>query len=278
MSAPIVLLTDFGYRDSYVGVMKGVILGRYPEARIVDLCHEVPPQDIRRGAYLLATSVLYFPPGTVFLAVVDPGVGTARRPLALEAAGWRFVGPDNGVLVWALRFLAPEHGLSLVGSAGRLRLQGGVRAVELVERRFWRPEVSSTFHGRDIFATVAAELSLGRPLEDFGPPVDSLVDLPWPEPCRSADGSVDGEIVTVDGFGNLITNLRAADLPPRPVFHVAGREVRGLSQNFQAESDLVALVGSSGFVELAAPNGSAADLLRVGPGVPVRVSPGSTSP
>jgi hypothetical protein len=271
VSPPIALLTDFGQHDAYVGMMKGVILGRHPDAQIVDLCHEVPPQDVRRGAFLLATSVQYFPAGTVFLAIVDPGVGTARRPLAVEATDWRFVGPDNGLLVWALRFLAPHHGLSLAGSEGRLLLKSGLRAVELTESRFWRPEVSSTFHGRDIFSPVAAELSLGRPLDEFGPQVDWLVDLPWPEPCPAADGVV-GEVITVDGFGNLVTNLRAGDLPSRPVFLIASYEVKGLSESFQSGSDLVAVLGSSGFVELAAPSGSAATLLRAGAGTHIRAA------
>jgi S-adenosylmethionine hydrolase len=274
VTRPIALLTDFGLRDAYVGVMKAVILGQAPAAQLIDLCHEVPPQDIRRGAFLLATGVPYFPTGTVFLAVVDPGVGTERRALALEAAGRIFVGPDNGLFAWALSFLACAGRLWLDAADGRLRFRAGGRAVELSEPRFWRPQVSSTFHGRDIFAPVAAHLSLGLALDELGPPLHDVLDLPWPEPRQAPDRSVSAEVVTADGYGNLITNLRAADLPPNPVFEIARQVVRGLSPNFQSEGSLVALIGSSDFVELAAPNASAAALLGAGPGTPVRALPG----
>jgi S-adenosylmethionine hydrolase len=268
------MLTDFGLRDAYVGIVKGVILARDPDARLVDLCHEVPPQDIRRAALLLATSVQYFASGAVFLVVVDPGVGTERRGLAVEASGWTFVGPDNGVLTWALRLLARVGRLELGADNGWLRLRAGARAVELLERRFWLPEVSSTFHGRDVFGPVAAELSLGRPLADLGPAISELRDLPWPEPCHEADGSVRGEVLTLDGFGNLITNLRPDDLATGPVFQVGDRIIRGLAPHFQSDSELIGLIGSSGFVEIAAPNGSAAALLQAGTGTPVRVRRG----
>lgn len=271
MTAPIVFLTDFGLRDAYVGIVKGVIHGRNPAAAVIDLTHEVPPQDIRRAAFVLATSVAYFPVGSVFLVVVDPGVGTERRGVALEAAGWRFVGPDNGVFAWALRFLAREGRVTVVPEGARLRLGTGARAVELTERRFWRPDISSTFHGRDIFGPVAAELSRGRALAELGEPLDALVDLPWPEPARGADGAVEGEIVTVDGYGNLISNLRREDLPVDPVFSIAGRSWRGLARTFQSAAELVALIGSTGFLEVAAPNGSAARLLQCGPGTILRV-------
>jgi S-adenosyl-L-methionine hydrolase (adenosine-forming) len=274
VTRPIALLTDFGLRDAYVGVMKAVILGQAPAAQLIDLCHEVPPQDIRRGAFLLATSIPYFPTGTVFLSVVDPGVGTERRALALEAAGWTFVGPDNGLFAWALSFLARAGRLSLDAADGRLRFRVGGRAVELAEPRFWRPQVSSTFHGRDIFAPVAAHLSLGLALDELGPPLDDMLDLPWPEPRRASDGSVRGEVITTDGYGNLVTNLRASDLPPNPVLEISGRVVRGLSPNFQPEGSLVALIGSSDFVELAAPNGSAAATLGAAPGTPIQVRAG----
>ena len=269
--APIVLLTDFGLGDGYVAAMKGVILSRVPAAPLVDLTHDVPPQDVRRAAFLLATTVPYFPPGTVFLTVVDPGVGTTRRGLAIQAADRYLVGPDNGVLVWALRFLARDGRLAVDLEAGQLRLRSGGRAVELAERRFWRPEVSSTFHGRDIFAPVAAELSSGRPLEALGSPVATIVDLPWPDPRRGEDGSATAEVVAVDRFGNLVTSLRASDLPDQPVVEIAGERIVGLAPHFQAAAPVVALIGSSGFLELAAPNGSAARVLGASSGDVVRL-------
>ena len=144
MKPPIALLTDFGLSDAYVGAMKGAILSREPAAVLVDLCHTVPPGDLRRAAFLLATCLEVFPAGSIFLVVVDPGVGTTRRAVAVEAATWRLVGPDNGVLAWALRFLAREGRVTIEAEAGDLRLRAGVSAVELTERRFWRPRVSRT--------------------------------------------------------------------------------------------------------------------------------------
>jgi S-adenosylmethionine hydrolase len=269
---PIALLTDFGLTDVYVGAMKGAILARDPAAVLVDLCHTVPGGDLRRAAFLLATCLEVFPAGSIFLVVVDPGVGTSRRAVAVEAATWRLVGPDNGVLAWALRFLAREGRVTIESTAGGLRLLAGVQAVELTERRFWRPRVSRTFHGRDLFGPVAAELSLGRPLADLGTSLDQLTDLAWPEPVRAPDGSVEGEVVSVDTYGNLITNLRPADLPAAPRFALGGRRIVGLAEHFQSEAALVALEGSSGFIEIAAPNGSAARLLG-GEGLLVRAEP-----
>lgn len=277
MSQPIALLTDFGRRDVYVGAMKGAILCRNPSAQLVDLTHDVPPGDIRQGAFVLAASVQHFPPGTVFLAVVDPGVGTARRGLAVEAADWLLVGPDNGLLAWALRFLAWDGRVAFHSETKMIRPGSGWRAVELAERRFWRSTVSGTFHGRDIFGPVAAELSLGRGLDELGPVVDRIVDLAWPEPRRTASGALAGEVVVSDHYGNLITNLRQADLPPLPEIEIGGRVVRGLAEHFQSSAPLVALIGSSGFVELAAPNGSAAAMLSAGEGTPVVVRAGKRS-
>ena len=260
MRAPIVLLTDFGLRDAYVGAMKGAILARDPEAVLVDLCHEVPPQDLRRAALLLATNVEVFPSGSIFVVVVDPGVGTARRALALEAADWRFVGPDNGVLSWALEALARSGRLEVCLAADRLEPRSGALAVELTEPRYWRARVSSTFHGRDIFGPVAAELSRGRALADLGRPVDSLTRLRWPEPRPQPDGSTRGEVLTTDTYGNLITNFRPEDLPAQPRFELAGWTIEGLAPHFQSSAALVALVGSSGLIEIAAPSASAARL------------------
>lgn len=274
MRPPIVLLTDFGLRDAYVGAMKGAMLARDPAAVLVDLCHEVPPQDLRRAALLLATNVEVFPSGSIFLVVVDPGVGTARRALALEAADWRFVGPDNGVLSWALEALARRGRLMLGLADNRLELRGGGRAVELTEPRFWRTEVSSTFHGRDIFGPVAAELSRGRTLAELGRLLNSLARLVWPAPRQEPDGSIRAEVLTIDAFGNLITNLRPADLPTRPRFELAGWIIDGLTPHFQSGAALVALLGSSGLIEIAAPNASAARLAGVVEGQSLLVRPG----
>ncbi len=186
--APIALLSDFGTRDHYVGVMKGVILGINPEVTLVDLTHDVPPHDIGAAAHELASTYRYFPPGTIFLVVIDPGVGSARRGLAAEVGDWRFVAPDNGVLTGVFQELAPR------------------KVVELTERRYARPTVSRTFEGRDRFAPAAAWLSkgvhvtaLGRPVSDY-----TLLDLPAP---RVEETRLVGLVSRIDRFGNIITNL-----------------------------------------------------------------------
>jgi S-adenosylmethionine hydrolase len=266
VSGIVALLTDFGLRDGYVGVMKGVMLTRNPGLRLVDLTHDVPPQDVRRGAFVLRTSVAYFPSGTVFLGVVDPGVGTARRAVAIEAGGYRFVGPDNGLFAWALRELSERGLCSIQTRVSQLGLCPPGQAVELTEPSFWQPRPSSTFHGRDIFAPVAAALAGEVPISAVGRPLDWLVDLVWPDVVRGADGSVRGEVVSVDVYGNLVTNLRPRDLPPSPSFTVADEVIDGLAPHFQSGRGLIALVGSSGLVEIAAPNGNAAAALKQGVG------------
>jgi S-adenosyl-L-methionine hydrolase (adenosine-forming) len=271
LSRPLALLTDFGLHDAYVGVMKAVLVSRVPALTLIDLCHAVPPQDIRHAAFLLATSVTYLPVDCVVLVVVDPGVGTSRRAVAVEAGGRTFVAPDNGVLAWALRTLARAGSLSLRMVDERLQTGPDWRAVELTERRFWLPELSSTFHGRDVFAPVAGELSLGRSLDELGQPIDTLVDLPWLDPFVADDGAVEATVVAVDTYGNLFTSLRLEHLPNEPVFEIAGHVVRGLAPHFQVARSLVALIGSTGLIEIAAPNGSAAALLGLGPGAPIRV-------
>ncbi len=185
---PIALLTDFGTRDHYVGVMKGVMLGINPDAVLVDLTHDLPPHDIAAAAAELASVYRYFPAGTIFLVVIDPGVGSARRGIAVEAGDWRFVAPDNGVLSGVLR-------------EATLR-----RAVELGERRYARPTVSRTFEGRDRFAPAAAWLSKGVQVTALGRPVSDLVQLDLPVPQLDGERLV-GVVSRIDRFGNLITNL-----------------------------------------------------------------------
>jgi hypothetical protein len=263
-SGIITLLTDFGLDDAYVGVVKGVILGINAAAHLVDLTHAVPPQDILRGALLLETAYRVFPAGTVHLAVVDPGVGGARRPLALLADGHYFVGPDNGLL-------------------GFLDGIPGAAAVALTNPAYHRTAVSRTFHARDIFGPVAAHCSLGVPLHRFGPPVRRLARHGWPRP-RRAGGRVVGQVLLVDRFGNLLTNLTAKDLPAgrRACVLEIGRErIEGLSGTYgdRPPGALGAVVDSSGRVEIFVREGRARDRLGIGPGAQVSVrSRGSRSP
>jgi S-adenosylmethionine hydrolase len=254
----VALLTDFGTRDHYVGTMKGVILSVCPGATLVDITHEIPPQDIVAAALELAAAASYFPGGTVFLAVVDPGVGSARRGIAVDAGGYRFVGPDNGVL-----------SLAIADDATR-------RIVELGERRFARPSVSRTFEGRDRFAPAAGWLARGTDLSAFGPAIPDPVMLNVPAPIVSA-AEIRGEVLRVDRFGNLITNIRERMLdavrPTRVVIDIAGREIAGVVGTYaEAEPGAVcALVGSTGHLEVAVNGGSAASALGASRGTSVLV-------
>lgn len=251
MSRPTVtLLTDFGLRDGYVAAVKGVLLSRCPEVRLVDVSHEIPPGAIATAAFVLGQAVPYFPAGTVHLAVVDPGVGSVRRAVACEVGTQRFVAPDNGLL-------------------SRVLDGGPLRAFELREPQLWRDEVSAVFHGRDVFGPVAAHLAAGGALERVGPPLDpaTLVRLEWPEPTPR-DREFVARIVHVDRFGNLVTSLRIAGEPARTcVVEVAGRTIPVRRTYSDVESgELLALRGSSGLLEIAANGASAAELLGVGPG------------
>jgi S-adenosylmethionine hydrolase len=250
----ITLLSDFGNLDSYVGVMKGVMLSLNPEAVLVDLTHGVPPQDTISGAFLLAEAAPYFPPGTIHLAVVDPGVGTSRRALAARAREQFWVGPDNGLF-----YLVFQEGAA-------------PDAVSLENADYFRESVSSTFHGRDVFAPVAAHLSLGTPLEAFGPPLPDPIVLPWPEPEITPD-AIRGEIVHVDGFGNLVSNIRGAELltwlgdAPHVVI-LSSLTLKGLARTYgeTPPGEFAALVGSHGYLEIASVQGNAARRLTVGTG------------
>jgi len=243
MSPVITLLTDFGLRDAYVGAMKGVILGINPKARIVDLTHEIEPQNVKQAAYLLKTAYHYFPAGSVHVAVVDPGVGTERRPIAARLGQWTFVAPDNGLLTYAIQ------------------REDGPRVVEIVNPRYMLPGVSGTFHGRDIFAPAAARLSLGAPLSDLGPEVPDPVLLP--PPPQPAGDVYPGSVIHVDRFGNCITDIEEAPFrrwaTQAVTMEAGGRTIRGLAAAYgeAAPGEAVALFGSSGHLEMAVTMGSA---------------------
>ncbi len=281
MSARLITLTtDFGERGGYVGVMKGVIYALQPAALIVDLTHQVGPQRVREGAFLLHTAYPQFPPGAIHVAVVDPGVGTARRGLCLDVPGiGRFVGPDNGLFAYVVD-AHPE-----------------LVAREIANVAWLRQPVSRTFHGRDVFAPVAARLSRGEPIEEVGPVVAArellTLDNLWPAWARRPDGARElvGEVVHVDRFGNLISSIPRgafADLPPESLaaveIAVAGYRVRGLAETYgqAAPGAVIALFGSSGFLEVARVNGRAArrgdsgeDWRDLGERVAVELGPGN---
>jgi S-adenosyl-L-methionine hydrolase (adenosine-forming) len=261
MSRPLIaLLSDFGTTDHYVGTMKGVVLGICPEATLVDITHDIPPHDVRSAARQLAATYKYFPPGTVFLVVVDPGVGSARRGLAVETADHRFIAPDNGVLS-AVLDETPAR-----------------KVVELTERKFARPTISRTFEGRDRFAPAAAWLARGAAITTMGRSVTAPVRLVWPAAVEHGDG-LSGEVELVDRFGNLVTNLprEAVERLVRggPIdLAVGGHPVPSLVTTYAdvPAGMLCALFGSSDRLEIAVSSGSAAAALALGVGAPVRLA------
>ena len=270
---PIVLTTDFGLSDNYVGVMKGVILGINPRALLLDLTHQIQPQNILQASLLLSTAYRYFPAGSIHVVVVDPGVGTSRQALLLLTPHGRFLAPDNGILSQVIAEYAPNP-----EAAGlKIAVPGGLEAYSLTNSRYWLERVSHTFHGRDVFAPVAAHLSLGVPPGLLGERVENITWLPVPKPLRQ-ERVISGEVIVVDHFGNLSTNITADALPALDVAQVEikGRSIPGLSQTFHdrgnvSDQGLVALLGSNGYLEVAYPDGSAAAFLGVGVGEPVRV-------
>jgi S-adenosyl-L-methionine hydrolase (adenosine-forming) len=256
----IALLSDFGSRDHYAGVMKGVILSICPEAMLVDVSHDLPAHDIPFAALELAATYKYFPVGTIFLAVVDPGVGTSRRGLAAEAGDWRFVAPDNGVLTAVFQDVPPK------------------KVVELTERRFARPTVSRTFEGRDRFAPAAAWIAKSTQLQAFGRIVTDYQVLDLPRP-RFEDGVLRGSVVRVDRFGNVVTNLdrrsceRLADGTRGLQLTVRGQSIARLVSTYSdiAPGEIGALFGSTDHLECAAHAASAAEQLGVAVGDPVEL-------
>ena len=261
MARPVIaLLTDFGIRDHYAGTMKGVALGICPDATFVDITHDLPPHDVLAGALELAESYQYFPDHTIFLVVVDPGVGSTRRPIAAEAGGYRFVAPDNGVLTLAFAETPPK------------------RVVELTERRYARPTVSRTFEGRDRFAPAAAWLAKGIDLSGLGPPLTSWYTLVVPVPVV-AMGRIVGEVQRVDRFGNLVTNVdrRTVDqfAGGGGIEIVAGTQLVGKVVATYADTApgaVCALFGSSEHLEVAVNGGSAAERLGLARGAPITIA------
>ena len=262
MRPMIGLLSDFGTRDHYAGTMKGVMLTICPDATLVDITHDIPPHDVLDGALQLSAAARYFPHGTIFLAVVDPGVGSVRRGIAVEAGEYRFVAPDNGVLTAVLKEWPAK------------------KVVELTERRYARPTVSRTFEGRDRFAPAAAWLAKGIQLTALGRPVPDYhrLDLPAPD---VQDGRIAGVVLRIDRFGNLVTNIdrrafealvRAGGVQIAAGGHTVGRLVATYTEIQPGE--VCALFGSTDHLELAANAGSAAERLALGRGAGVIVSRG----
>jgi hypothetical protein len=252
----IALLTDFGTSDGYAGAVKGVLVSLCPDVRIIDITHSVAPGDIRGGAFALMTAVGTFPAGTVHVAIVDPGVGTDRRGLLIEAGGSFFVGPDNGLL--SLAAVAPR------------------RVWSLDRDQWFRRPVSPTFHGRDVFAPIAARVASGIAPQELGTALGGIIEIRIP-PLRLTSDCLEGEVFHVDRFGNVVTSIRAGDLPgAREALEVVVGDRTALFYDTYGRAPsgtLIAVVGSSGFVELSFVGASAARVLAAGarPGAPVHV-------
>jgi S-adenosyl-L-methionine hydrolase (adenosine-forming) len=255
LTSLITLITDFGLRDPFVGIMKGVILSINPEAGLVDLTHQVESFDVIDGALALAQSYRYFPPGTIHVVVVDPGVGSERRPIVVSTPANHFVGPDNGVF-------------SLV-----YEREGSFAVRHVTTGRYFLQPVSLTFHGRDVFAPVAAWLSTGLDPEKLGGVITNFVRLAVAKPERVSAGLIRGAVLRVDKFGNLITNFTPMHLPAEGSFDFVVEQscVTRLVSSFAEghEHEVFAIVGSAGFVEIAARQASAAEMLGAGKGTEV---------
>ncbi len=251
----ITLSTDFQTQDGYVGAMKGVIWSILRDAQIADITHQIQPQNVLQGAFTLNRSLPYFPPETVHIAVVDPGVGTARRPIAARVGNFYVVGPDNGLFSLLFERFEP------------------VEIYHLTNPAYWLADMSNVFHGRDIFAPSGAHLARGVPLAELGTPISDPVMLHLPVP-EQIPGGWQGEVIQVDAFGSLGTNLDASHLPDGPaVVKIAGAEIRGISRTFgeRPEGELVALIDSDHQLAVGVVNGNAAARLNAGPGTKVSV-------
>lgn len=263
MAQLITLITDFGIEDTYAGVLKGVILSISPGCSIVDITHHIPPQDVRAACFALSTAYAYFPKGTIHLVIVDPGVGGKRRPLLIETEDYFFIGPDNGVFTAIL-------------------VKPGIKSViEITNGEYFLEEVSSTFHGRDIFAPVAAHCANGCPSSRFGTPVSDYVLLDWPQPAVVKPGEAQGTIIHIDRFGNLVTSFSRdyiKQMTGNRTFRIecAGRIIAQIIQSysFAQPGELCGVFGSSNYLEISITNGSARDILNVHCGDCVKITAG----
>jgi len=264
----ITLLTDFGLEDEYVGVVKGVILSIHPSAGIVDITHQLSPHDLTGAALTLGAAYPYFPKRTVHMVVVDPGVGSSRRIVGLEAGEHVFIAPDNGVLT---RVLDEEH---------------VERAVSIEQTGYFLDSVSRTFHGRDVFAPVAARLAAGLDLGELGPSIDpreDMVRLEMTQPYVTSEGRLMGEVMMTDRFGNLMTNIKPGDVQSflrrtgaeRIDIRIGSGEIRGVSDCYAcvALHQPLCIIGSRGYLEISVNGGSAAEYFKAGKKEPVRILP-----
>ena len=280
MIRPIITLTtDFGASDAYVAAMKGVILSICENATIVDVSHEIERHNIAEAAYVLASASTYYPASTVHVAVVDPGVGSSRRPLVLQTPRGTYVSPDNGTLTHILNGFGAFITDTESDMAPRMvKVSEGCRAFHLDKPEYWLPNVTRTFHGRDIFAPTAAHLANGVPASELGSSVNSMVCMPTPS-FHSTENTTTGFVIHIDTYGNLITNIPPEAIQDNPEMRISDRVIVGLSESYaDAEGDLLAIIGSRNTLEIAVGEEDAQTLLNASIGDRVVVQRRETNP
>ncbi len=271
-NAVITITTDFGLSDGYIAAVKGVILSINSKANLVDIAHNIPPQNIEHAAFILNSAYKFFPKDTIHIVVVDPGVGTDRKALLLVTPNGKFIGPDNGVLSHVLI----ENGIVLPSNKEFLepviiKAPLNCEVYELSNPNYWLEIVSNTFHGRDIFAPTAAHLSLGIPPTVLGKSIDNMVCLNIPNPIIK-DNRLVGHVIHVDHFGNLITNIKGDYLINKnPIIEIKNSSIQGLSKSYSDEGEIIAIIGSSGLLEISSTNTSASARLNIGLGEELRL-------
>jgi S-adenosyl-L-methionine hydrolase (adenosine-forming) len=274
MGTFITLTTDFGTADGYVSAMKGVIYSLNPEATVVDISHNIQSQNIRQAAFVLSTVHSYFPSYTIHLVVVDPGVGSNRRAVIVKTPKAHFVAPDNGVLSYIVDAYQPQP----IPDSQRVKLSPELKAYAITRSEYWRKPVSNTFHGRDIFAPVAARLSLGLMASSLGDEIDTLTTFAIPRPYRQ-DEMLIGQILHIDNFGNLITSFQESFLQTNgqsTTIIIGDRSIHGIARTYSESSGPTALFGSSGYLEIAVANGYAADFFRAKVGDEIKIKLGGS--
>lgn len=275
MASVITLTTDFGTGDAYVASMKGIILSINPKAVIVDICHSIEPQNVLQAAFMLHTTCRYFPEGTIHLAVVDQGVGSQRKAIILKTPKALFVSPDNGILSYVIDEMDKKPTSPATQTAADpepRKLSTRLEAVAITNQDFWHQPVSTTFHGRDIFAPVAAHLSLGIPVKKFGDSLSYVYAFPIPQPYNNTKGNLMGRVLYIDNFGNLVTNVRSSDLPAGKIKLTIGKQqIHGISRFYAEKEGLAAIIGSSGYLEISLKNGNAAAFLGIKTGDEIKL-------
>ncbi|MFC1905668.1 S-adenosyl-l-methionine hydroxide adenosyltransferase family protein [Chloroflexota bacterium] len=275
MPSVITLTTDFGLSDYYVSAVKGVILSINPKANIVDISHLVEPQNIFQAAFILHTVYCHFPSDTIHVVIIDPGVGSQRRVIAVKTPSAYFLAPDNGVLSYILAEQCISQCVETIPNTSKLRLtstSGILQAVAVTNYAFWLRPLSTTFHGRDIFAPVAAHLSMGVPICEFGETIDSVNTFGLPKPQCDSDGNIIGCILHIDHFGNLITNIKDSDLLGGTITLEIGKVlVQGIHRCYDDTVGLATVLGSSGYLEVSFINGNAAAVLKAKVGDEIRI-------